>query len=115
MNTDIKNDRLLRALTKLIYFYWEWFDLSLQDVRSGKRRKVTEVADAKFNGFAEAMAVMYGLRSATAVELDLRDWVRANEPPERNLTSRSFRDKRDAWIDNFVAHLYSEWNLEDES
>ena len=114
MNTDIRNDRILRALVKLIYFYWEWADLSLQDVRSGKRRKVTEIAYTKFYGFAEAMAVIYGLRTPTRVELDLRDWFSTNEPPVRNLTSRTFAEEREEWTRKFVDHLFVTWNLGDE-
>ena len=111
--TDIKNDRALRALTKLVYFYWEWFDLSVQDTRAGRRRKVTEVSYAKFYGYAEAMNVLFGLSTPTRVELDLRDYFRQRTPPERSIASSAFAIKRDAWVNGAIDHFYVAWNISD--
>lgn len=115
MSTSTKSDRLVRALTKLVYFYWEWVRLNTLDQRiNGRTRKVTELAYAKFMGFAEALAVIHGLSTPARVELDLADFYRANEPPSVNFTSSKFSAQRDAWVDECIAHLIHIWNLMEE-
>ena len=102
---------LAAAVLKLVRYYAYWYSFALEDVRSGSRRKITQIAEGKLLGVCDMFVTFYPIGTPVKPQLDIKDWFTFNPRPAFVATSRqSGRDLQD-WEERAVQHLIKLWEL----